>query len=255
MSDLSGTVTIVTGGAGRLGGAIVARLLSAGGKVAAFDLAPPDRPARDGLLWLAADVTDPASVRTAFDEAERALGPIDGLVNAHGIDPNVQLVDMTLEDWDLPFRVNTLGTALTMQAAARRWIARGAPGAIVNLSSGAAPSPRSGGAHYAASKAAVDALTAGAAIELGPHGIRVNALAPGLVLDPASDGPEKYAHPYVEFTRRSTPLGRLGVPDDIASAVLFLLSGSASWITGSVVQIDGGQNSGRTLAPITGKDL
>lgn len=255
MSELVGGVTVVTGGRGRLGKAVVTRLLDAGSRVASVDLAPPGDVSRDGLVELVADVADPSSVHAAFDEAERELGPMNRLANVHGIDPNVQLIDMTLDDWNLPFRINTLGTALTMQAAARRWIAAGTPGAIVNLSSGAAPSPRSGGAHYAASKAAINALTAGAAIELGPHGIRINALAPGLVLDPATDTREKYAHPYVEFTRRSTPIGRLGVPGDIADAVLFLLSDAASWITGSVIQIDGGQNSGRTLAPVTGKDL
>src|SRR5919198_3139378 len=179
-------------GAGRLGTAIAAELARAGARVGVVDVngdaaekvanvaraegAPRATHAR-------ADVSNSAEVETAVESLERELGPLDILVNAHGIFPNRPLLEMDEDEWDRVFAVNTRGTMLTCRAVARRLVDRGAPGAIVNISSGAATSARAGGSHYTGSKAAVNLLTHVLAIELGPHRIRVNAVSPGLVLD------------------------------------------------------------------------
>jgi NAD(P)-dependent dehydrogenase (short-subunit alcohol dehydrogenase family) len=122
---------------------------------------------------------------------------------------------------------------------------RGARGSLVTISSGASTSARAGGAHYCGSKAAVNLLTEVLAIELGPHGIRVNAVAPGLVMDQVVRQGDPTAHPYVRDMLAATPLGRTGSPEDIASAVLFLASDRAGWVTGEVFYVTGGSHCGR----------
>ena len=189
--DLERRVAVVTGGGGRLGQAIVMELARGGAAVGILDarsdagdrLAPAVRDLGVGFASATADVASAAEVDGALDAIERELGPADILVNAHGIFPNRPVLEMDDEEWDRVFDVNTRGTMFTCRAFARRLVARKAPGAIVNVSSGAATSARAGGAHYTGSKAAVNMLTHVLAIELGPLGIRVNAVAPGLVLD------------------------------------------------------------------------
>ena len=148
------------------------------------------------------------------------------------------------------FAVNVRGTMLCCQAVARQLVARSAPGAIVNISSGASTSARAGAAHYCGSKAAVNMLTEVLATELGSHGIRVNAVAPGLVLDAVTRKGEPVGHPYVRDMLAATPLGRTGSPEDIASAVMFLASDRSAWITGEILYVTGGTHCGRThMAP------
>jgi NAD(P)-dependent dehydrogenase (short-subunit alcohol dehydrogenase family) len=162
------------------------------------------------------------------------------------------VLDVTVEEWDRVFAVNVRGTMLCCQAVARQMVARGARGAIVNVSSGASTSARAGAAHYCGSKAAVNMLTEVLATELGPHGIRVNAVAPGLVLDDVVTKGDRVGHPYVRDMLAATPLGRTGSPEDIASAVTFLASDRSAWITGEVLYVTGGTHCGRThMAPAT----
>ena len=197
------------------------------------------------------DVSIPADVDRALDALERSLGPADVLVNAHGIFPNRPILEMDDEEWRRVFDVNTMGTMNTCRAVARRLVSRSAPGSIVNVSSGAATSARAGSGHYASSKAAVNMLTHVLAIELGPHGIRVNAVAPGLVLDEVLREGDSHDSEYVRLMLRGTPLRRTGSPDDVAPAVVFLASERSRWTTGAILEITGGSHCGRTHVPLS----
>lgn len=261
MRELDGRVAMVTGGAGRLGRAIAEELARAGAAVGILDRrADAAAAAARGLSHaaartaaVAADVSSGVEVERAVEELERAIGPIDVLVNAHGIFPNIPVLEVTEVDWDRVFAVNVRGTMLACRAVARRLIARGAPGSIVNISSGAATSARAGGAAYNGSKAAVNQLTHVLAIELGPHGIRVNAIAPGLILDEVLRD-ETHPSEYVRLMLRGTPLGRTGAPSDIAPAVAFLASDRSSWTTGAILEVTGGSHTGRPHVPLS-RDL
>ncbi len=256
--ELEGRVAMMTG-AGRLGRAIATELARAGAKVGVVDrdagaaakVAEAARAAGARTAHATADVSQAEEVEAAVDTIEKALGPIDVLVNAHGIFPNRPLLEMDLDEWDRVFAVNTRGTMLTCRAVARRLVARGAPGAIVNISSGAATSARAGGSHYTGSKAAVNMLTHVLAIELGPHNIRVNAVAPGLIMDDVLRTGDKHKSEYAELMLRMSPLGRTGAPEDIAPAVVFLASDRSPWTTGAILEITGGSHAGRTHVPLS----
>jgi NAD(P)-dependent dehydrogenase (short-subunit alcohol dehydrogenase family) len=257
---LENRIALVTGGAGRLGRAIADVYLREGASVMIAHLDERRAHATASELGekhpgkVAAVAGNQASqedtVRwVAVTEAE--LGLPDILANAHGIFPNCPMLDVTVEEWDSVFNVNTRGTMLTCQAVARRWIEAGTKGAIVNISSGAARSGRPGGAHYSGSKAAVESLTHIFAIELGQHGIRVNAIAPGLILDEVVTEENEDLHPYVNLTLRGTPIGRTGSPYDIAEAAAFLASDRSGWTTGAILEVTGGTHTGRTHMPFT----
>ncbi|MDQ2914474.1 MAG: SDR family oxidoreductase [Chloroflexota bacterium] len=257
--ELEGRVAIVTGGAGRLGRAIVAEMSRAGASVGIIDarrdaseaMATTVRSTGGRSASAAADISRTAEVEAAVDALERELGPVDVLVNAHGIFPNRPVLEMDDEEWDRVFAVNTRGTMLSCRAVARRLVARHAPGAIVNISSGAATSARAGGAHYTGSKAAVNLLTHVLAIELGPHGIRVNAVAPGLVLDEVLREGDGHESEYVRLQLRGTPLRRTGAPEDVAPAVVFLASDRSPWTTGAILDVSGGSHCGRPHVPLS----
>ncbi len=255
MSLVAGRAALVTGGAGRLGRAIAATLQREGARIAIADLRQDalDRalPALPGAAAIAADVTDPAAVTRMVDDAEAAIGPLDILVAAAGIFPNCPLLDMPLDEWDRVFAINVRGVMLCNQAVARRWVARGTPGAIVNISSGASRSARPGGSHYCASKAALNIMGDVWASELGQYGIRVNTVLPGLVMDEVATAEEPNRHPYLNAMLRATPLGRTGDPTDIAEAVVFLASNRSAWTTGAQLQVSGGSHCGRTHVPLT----
>jgi NAD(P)-dependent dehydrogenase (short-subunit alcohol dehydrogenase family) len=246
-------VALVTGGAGRLGRSICAALVREGASIGLVDL---DSRGQDVAGELAAgggkahavqaDVADQVAVEHAVDEFTAALGPVDVLVNAHGIYPNVPLLEMDTAAWDQVFAINARGTMLTCQAVARQMVGRGAPGAIVNISSAAAESPRAGGAAYSGSKAAVNLLTNVLAIELGPHGIRVNAVAPGLVLDQVYHPGDGHEYEYVTQSLEGIPLRRTGAPEDVAEVVVFLAGRNNPWVTGAIVPVTGGSHCGRT---------
>jgi len=256
--DLAGRVALLTG-AGRLGRAIALELARAGAKVGVVDrdgsaaAAVADVARGEGAkaTHATADVSRTADVESAVDAIARDLGPVDVLVNAHGIFPNRPLLEMDDDEWDRVFAVNTRGTMLTCRAVARRLVARGAPGAIVNISSGAATSARAGGSHYTGSKAAVNMLTHVLAIELGPHNIRVNAVAPGLIMDDVLRTGDHHKSEYAELMLRMSPLGRTGAPEDIAPAVVFLASDRSPWTTGAILEVTGGSHCGRTHVPLS----
>lgn len=193
------------------------------------------------------DVRDAESVVAAVRQVIERFGQIDVLVNNAGIYPNTLVVEMSEAEWDAVFDTNVKGMFLVSQAVARRMIERGAGGRIVNISSGSAKSGRIGAAHYCASKAAVDMFTRVLALELAPHDIVVNAVAPGLIEVPNWSLSEEYINALIALT----PVGRIGQPEDIARAVLYLASAEATFITGSVLAVDGGSLAGRPL-PLSG---
>ncbi len=257
--DFSGQTVFFTGGGGRIAPVVGRRFAEAGAAVALFDIdGARVEAAAHGLPGRAAafagDVASEADVAAAVAGCEARLGPIDVLVNAAGIFPNTPLLEMDPEEWDRVFDVNVRGMMLCCKAVASRLVARGAPGAIVNFSSGAGSSARAGSAHYCGSKAAVNLLTHVLAIELGPHGIRVNAVAPGLVTDTPLRRGDPHPSRYMEMMVEATPMRRTGVAEDVAGAVLFLASGDSPWTTGAILEVSGGSHCGRPHVPLS-RDL
>ena len=186
---------------------------------------------------LVLDLCDAEATNSILRQAITELGGLWGIVNNAGIFAKTPLLEIPLEEWDTMMRVNVRSMVQVIQAAAP-FLIEGGGGRIVNQSSMAAKLGTPGESHYAASKAAVGALTRIAAQELGPHGITVNSVCPGYVLtEMGADtrDPEQVA----EWTAKS-PLGRLATPDDVANAIAFLLSDEASYITGEALNVSGG---------------
>ncbi|MDD2869537.1 SDR family oxidoreductase [Neomegalonema sp.] len=242
-------VVFVTGG-GRGIGAAVVRLAARRGWAVAFSylgdsgsaeaLAAEVRAEGGRALALQGDVADSGFPAPALDRIEAELGPVTMLVNNAGITGRIGgFLDMPLDVMRRTFEVNVLGLMGLTQEVARRWRAGGIKGRIVNLSSTAATSGAPGDyIHYAASKAAVDAFTLGLAKELGPLGIRVNAVSPTVTRTRIhADGgkPER-----VEAAAGRIPLGRVGEPEDSAEAVIWLLSEEAGFVSGSILKVSGG---------------
>lgn len=246
---MSRPVTIVTGGSRGIGAATCVRLAADGHDLAlgfisnsgaAEETATAVRAAGAQCVTVRVDTSDEADVERLFDIAGAELGPVTGLVNNAGVTgPLGRLADTRTEDLRRVLEVNLLGYLLCCRRAARDMAVRGS-GAIVNISSAAATLGSPGEyVHYAATKAATDALTVGLAKELGPDRIRVNAVAPGVItteMHAAMGDPERPAK-----TAAQTPLGRPGEPSEIAGAVAWLLSADASFTTGAVLRVSGGR--------------
>ena len=255
--DVSNARTaLVTGGSNGIGRSIVRALLEDGARVAVLDLAEHESwRADDRVHTIVGDVGDPAVATAAVEEAADRFGTLDVLVNDAAAYPDALLTEMPVDEWRRVFDVNVTGPFCTMQAFARRRIAAGGGGAIVNITTGSVQSPRPAGGAYSASKAALETMTRVAALELGSHGIRANAVSPGYIdVRGETDAfPDRASDELRAALVSSIPLGKAGRAADIANAVLFLCSKAAGHITGAVLHVDGGSLAGRfTLPPDAG---
>ncbi len=247
----SGQTVLVTGGATGLGYAIAEAFGRAGARIVLNDLMPERIERACAALGaqgvtchgIPADVRDADAVRRMVDEAAERLGVPDVFVPNAGIYPNTPFLDIPEEEWDRVLDTNLKGVFLTCQAVARLMVSRGQGGRIVTVSSGAANAASWGWAHYCASKAAVVMLTKAMALELGEHGIRVNAVLPGYI--EVEEGGHHLSATYKESSRTANPLGRAGLPTDVAGAVLMLASPLADHVSGTTLVVDGGSSAGR----------
>jgi NAD(P)-dependent dehydrogenase (short-subunit alcohol dehydrogenase family) len=247
-------VVVVTGAAKGIGFAIARRFLVEGAYVALNDRTPdlvqsvleqllPAYPQH--ILGCPADVRCANQVNLMVGQVIQQWSRIDILVNNAGIYPNHPFLEMQEQDWDAVMDINAKGVYLVSQVIARQMIALGVRGHIINISSGSYASAREGSAHYCASKAAGVMLTKVMAMELAAYGIRVNAVAPGLIqvenmsLNPA----------YMTSTLGQIPVGRLGTPEDVAEVVYQLAATRTDYLNGAVIAVDGGLSLGRYGIP------
>lgn len=248
--DFTGKVVLVTGGAGGIGQGIVARFAEAGAAVAihyrssdaaADALAEQIVAAGGQAAAFAADLTETEAATRLIEAVAARFGRLDVLVNNAAQQSLAGFLDMSAADWDTMIAATLRSVFLCTQAAARQMIAQGGGGAIINITSIEAEQPAPMHSHYNAAKAGVLMHARAAAAELGAHGIRVNAVAPGLIWRAGLEDawPEGVAR-----WQAAAPLRRLGQPADVADACLFLASPAARWITGASLRVDGGVGAG-----------
>lgn len=241
--NFTGKIVIVTGASSGIGAGIAKRFDEAGASIVAhansnLDKAQAIAAQCKTSIAIQADLSTEAGANALVAEAVRAFGRVDVLINNAGIYPLHTLMDMSAADWDGVINANLRSAFLCTQAFARQ-VAKQERSecAIVNITSIEAENPAPMHSHYNASKGGLLMLTKAAANELAAQGIRVNAVAPGLI---AREGIEQAWPDGVQRWKAAAPLGRLGTPEDIADACLFLASPAARWITGSSLTVDGG---------------
>jgi 3-oxoacyl-[acyl-carrier protein] reductase len=238
---LDGKRIVVTGGARGIGAEIARRCAAEGAEISVLDRLAEQGSALAqelGCHFVPVDLTDQANTTDALGQAIETLDGIDVLVNNAGILRFSALLDISVEEWDTTFAINTTAMLVTTQIAARSMIAAGTGGKIINLASMAGKTGGAGQAHYAASKAAVIALTRVTALELGASGITANCICPGYVL--TDMGAATRTEEDVAEWSSYSPLGRLGHPADVAGVAAFLASADADYMTGQAVNVTGG---------------
>jgi 3-oxoacyl-[acyl-carrier protein] reductase len=241
---MSGTV-LITGAATGIGRDTARRFAAEGWNVAVHYHSSADKAAalvdelkarRVSVIRVAADVRDANAVRAMADKVCRAFGRIDALVNNAGIAQQKLFTDITDEDWDVMMDVNVKGVFHCCQAVLPGMISRKS-GSIVNVSSMWGVAGASCEVHYSAAKAAVIGLTKALAKEVGPSGIRVNCVAPGVIATPMTANLDAEA---MDALKDETPLGVIGTPRDVGDAIYYLASSRSSFVTGQVLGVNGG---------------
>lgn len=244
---LADNVAVVTGASKGIGAAIAVHLAAAGASVVVNYASGKDGADRvvktimsggGKAIAVQANLARTADVQRLFAEADKAFGRIDILVNNAGVYEFMPLESITEEHFRRHFDLNVLGLLMASQEAARRFPARG--GTIVNVSSVVTTFAPPNSAVYSATKGAVDAITRVLANELGPRRIRVNSVNPGMVETEGTHSAGIADSELRNTTEANTPLGRIGQPDDVAPAVVFLASPQSGWITGETLVIAGG---------------
>ncbi len=251
MGEMTGKVVLVTGASSGIGRATALKFASEGAKVALVarssatlrELADEIKANGGEAVAIEADVTREADIQRAVGRTVEAFGGLDVLVNAAGIIATGTIETTSLDDWDYMMNVNVRGPFYLMQCALPYLIER--KGNVVNVSSVTGTRAFPGILAYCVSKAAVDQLTRCAALELASKGVRVNAVNPGVVVTSlhrrGGMSAEEYAA-FLEHSKTTHPLGRVGQPEEVAELIYFLASPRAGWITGISCPIDGGRS-------------
>ena len=247
MNRLNGKIAVVTGASKGIGAAIAESMAAEGAAVVvnyassksgADSVVERITQKRGKAVAVQADVSKPEDIERLFAETKKAFGKLDILVNNAGIYEFAPLEMITAEHFHKQVNLNVLGLLLTTQAAVKHFGSEG--GSIVNISSVVATLAPPNGSVYSATKAAVNVITKSLAKELGPRKIRVNAINPGMVESEGTRSAGITDSDFRKETEAQTPLGRIGQPQDIAPAAVFLASEESSWITGETLYISGG---------------
>lgn len=244
---LAGKVAVVTGASKGIGASIARHLADEGATVvvnyssskAGADKVVGEIASKGGkAVAVQANVANPGEIQKLFAETRKAFGRVDVLVNNAGIYEMLPLEAVTPEHFHKQFDLNVLGLILTTQEAVKHFGADG--GSVINISSVVSTLAPPNASVYSATKAAVDAVTRSLAKELGPRKIRVNSINPGLIETEGTHSAGIVESDFRKQIEATTPLGRIGQPQDIATAAVFLASGDASWVTGETFYISGG---------------
>lgn len=247
MASLDGKVAVVTGASKGIGAGIAKRLAEAGAAVVVNYASD-----RDGALKVQreiegkggrahvvqGDVSKPGDVTRLFDEAKKAYGALDVLVNNAGVFKFIPLEEITTDEYRREFDINVLGTILTTQEALKHFNGNG--GSVINISSVVSERPVPNSAVYSATKGALDTLSKALARELAPRKIRVNVIAPGGVETEGTHAVGMIGSDFEKEIVAGTPLGRIGQPDDVARVAVFLASEDSAWLTGERIEAAGG---------------
>lgn len=260
MTDFDGQIAVVTGAASGIGLGIARAFHDAGASIVmsdlhqdALDQAVATFPDAARLATVPTDVRDTAAVDNLMAVATTAFGPPSVMIANAGIVPNASVLNMDVSVWDATIETNLRGAFLCCQAAVRSMVEHGTRGHIVTTSSTAAHRGRRGAAAYCASKAGIEMLTKVLAMEVAEHRINVNAVEPGVIERPhiGSQPPptRRMNEAFSAALLNNIPWGRLGTVAEVAQLVLFLCSPAAEYITGAVIPVDGGSDTGWTHMP------
>jgi len=247
MNKLENKVAIITGASKGIGASIAKHFAAAGAKIVvnyASSKTGADKVVEEIIaaggtaIAIQADVSQAADVARLFEETGTAFGALDILVNNAGVYQYSPIEELTEENFHQQFNTNVLGSLLTIQAAVKQFGDKG--GNIINISSGVSNTPLASGSVYSATKAALDAITIALSKEFSGRNIRINSILPGIV---ATEGSISAGFVGSEIETKfvaTTPLGRTGLPEDIAKVAVFLASDDAGWITGEKISVSGG---------------
>lgn len=238
--DLEQRVFLVTGACGDIGRALVSGLRARGARIAASDVLGPPQAESPEVCYFQADVRRPEEVNGLLAAAVERFGHVDGLVAAAGVAHWATALEQTYEQWRHVLDVNLEGTYLTAHAVSRELVRTGRRGAIAFIGSWIGANAARGLLPYCVSKAGLDMLAQCLALELAPHGIRVNVVAPGVVDAGVSAQIFRDIPARRQAMEAVIPLGTLGTAEQVSDAVAYLLSDAAEYITGTTLVVDGG---------------